>query len=198
MGVPDSVEPEDFDYEADPPEIDPGDVDWQLHANEALRRIAFWEGRQAEDDHTFQRELARLTVWHEKRSQVTNQRIGWHKLSLIGLHKALLEDDPKRKTIVLPYGTLKARVSKTPRFSITDKDAFLQWCETNTLVDELCIVERRPSLDKIKDFPAFVHDELTAGADPHPVRDNLTAELVPGVSVWLASPTFSQDTGGDL
>ena len=172
----------DIDY--DEPALMPGDE------AEALER-ADWHMRKAsmltrERDQLaaiYRAEIERLHLRLAYRTRIYDDQIEWHELPVESLHRALLRESPKRKTIELPHGTSKIRVSKTPRIEFTDKAATMAWAETAHPE----ILGRTINVTGVKSI-ASVTGALV-------IDDN--GEVVPGVTAVLDEPSWSSlyDTG---
>ena len=88
-------------YEA-PPEP-PQDAD---RADMQLRRLAKVRAEIAQVEEDAARQIDRINAWAERRYEVLHGRARWLQAGLEMWHRAVLADDPGRKTISLPCGTL--------------------------------------------------------------------------------------------
>lgn len=166
----------DIDYEQ-PANMPDSDAAALERASWHLRMAAKYANERRQLVDVYQAEMDRLTARLDHRVRILDARIAWHEAPVEALHRALLEADPKRKTIELPYGTSRVRVSKTPRIEFVDKAATLAWAE-NTHPD---ILGRTINVTGVKTI-ANVTD---AGV----VDDN--GELIPGVAAVLDEPSWS-------
>ena len=132
-------------------------------------------------------EIDRLQIRLEHRRRILADRITWHELPIESLHAALLRDNPKRKTIELPYGTSKVRVPATPKAVITDKDAVLAWAEKAH--PEL--LGHTINVTAIRTVAAPAGEVTVARAAA--AIDTDTGEVIPGVEVTLDPPTWSSN-----
>lgn len=95
----------DFDADPEPPQ----DAD---EADRRLRRLAKVRAEIAQVEEDAAREFDRINEWAERRYQVLHGRARWLQAGLEMWHRAVLADDPSRKTISLPCGTLKSRAQQ--------------------------------------------------------------------------------------
>lgn len=100
-------------------------------------------------------------------------------------HAALLEQDPKAKTIHLPSGDLTARAGQ-PTVEVDD-EVFLDWAKTYG-----------ESLLRTKVEPDRAQIKATLNLDPERgVAVDQAGEMVPGIRVWPAVVSFKVKTGGE-
>lgn len=173
------------------------DIDYDIPANmpegqaEALER-ASWHLRMAakatqERDElaaVYEAEFARLRERLEHRRRILDAQIRWHEAPVEQLHLALVKADPKRKTIELPYGTSRVRVSKTPRVEIVDRATLLAWCEQN----HPDVLGRTINVTGVKEIVARF-PKLEPG-ESHEVTDS-NGELIPGAVAVMPEPSWS-------
>lgn len=157
-------------------------ADWQLRRLARLRRL------QAENEAVAHAEIQRIRVWLDEENRKLAQKASWIEEALTGYHAALLEQDPRRKTISLPAGSLKAR--KHPdRVDVVDADAFVAWAQ-----------EHRPDLVRTKVEPAKTEVKrlLSVGPEVEPgtfaMVDPATGEPAPGVVHVPGEISFTVDT----
>lgn len=170
----------DYGVEAQMPETRPEQLErasW--HMKMAARLVAERDEMMA----VYKAEIARLQARWIERSDVYDSRIAWHQAPVEALHLALLADDPKRKTIVLPYGTSKVRVPKTPRIIIDDQSALLVWAEAN----HPDILGRTINVTGVKTIASVTKAGVV---DPN-------GELIPGVRAVLDDPSWTASYSED-
>ena len=165
----------DPDYDADPEP--PQDAD---EANRRLRRLARIRADIAQVEETAARQIDQINAWAERRYEVLHGRARWEQEGLEMWHRAVLADDPSRKTISLPCGTLKSRVQQ-PEW-VFDDEVFLPWAEVHA--PELVKVQVRSSIDRNAAKHAIVVLD-----DGRYITG--TGEVVPGVTVTVRPPSFS-------
>lgn len=157
-----------------------------------LRRLAKVRADMAEVNATAQRQIDQAQDWRDERLMVLANKERWLVDGLEMWHRAVLADDPSRKTISLPCGTLKAR-QQQPVWEFDD-EAFIAWALDNN--DALVrIPEPKPAVDKAAAKKTLITQ--IEGAAPGEPRPAVTpeGEIVPGVTVTVRPPSFSVDTG---
>ena len=172
------------DYESEPRNPEDGDK-----ANWLLRKVARLERQQKTDVDLAAREIERIRLWLESRTQIRDHKLAWLRQSLEGFMRvAELRDNTK--TINLPNGCLRLR-KPTPRVVVHDEKAFIAWA-TKNLPDgvrvkiEVAKAEIKKATQVVKWEPdpvnvAVEHSELAVGG-----------EYVPGVEMeQAAQSTFS-------
>lgn len=164
----------DYDVEAVMPETRSEQLErasW--HMKMAARLVA----ERDELEHVWRVEMGRLRERWLERAEAYNSRIVWHEAPVEALHLALLADDPKRKTIVLPYGTSKVRVPKTPRIVIDDQPALLVWAEAN----HPDILGRTINVTGVKTIASVTKAGVV----------DVNGEIIPGVLAVLDDPSWT-------
>ena len=171
----------DYTVDAEMPEDRPDQLErasWHLKMASRLAR------ERDELNVVYQAEIERLTNRWRARAEVFANRIEWHERPVRELHMALLAEDPKRKTIHLPYGTSKVRVSKTPRVRIVDQPTLLAWAEQNWPD----ILGRTINVTGVKEIVARL-PKLEPG-ETSGVTD-LNGELIPGAAATMPESSWS-------
>lgn len=90
----------------------------------ALRKLCRARDRHAENARYVDAELDRLRAWLAQSQAELDDAEGFFGGRLEAWHRQLLEDDGRRKTVVLPSGALKARQSPA-RVEVADGEAFV-------------------------------------------------------------------------
>ena len=166
-----------------PPEA-PRDAD---RADEQLRRLAKVRAEMAQIGDHAQAEIERIQEWHARRVEVLAGRERWLAEGLEMWHRAVLADDPSRKTISLPCGTLKSR-SQQPVW-VFDDEVFIAWARENA-PELVRVPEPKPQVDKAAAKKAL---HITSGDLPAEAALAITddGEVVPGVTVQVRGPSFT-------
>lgn len=170
----------DPDYTADPEP--PQDAD---EANRRLRRLARIRADIAQVEETAARQIDQINAWAERRYEVLHGRARWEQEGLEMWHRAVLAEDPSRKTISLPCGTLKSRVQQ-PVWEFDD-EVFIAWAFDEQNAPELVRVpEPKPQVDKAAAKKALL-------ALPEGGGEVITeaGEVVPGAEVTFRGPSFT-------
>ena len=167
-------------YEA-PPEP-PQDAD---RADMQLRRLAKVRAEIAQVEEDAARQIDRINAWAERRYEVLHGRARWLQAGLEMWHRAVLADDPGRKTISLPCGTLKSRVQQ-PEW-VFDDEVFIAWAVEHA-PDLVRVPEPKPAVDKTAAKKTLLTVEVGEGA--HSILTE-EGEVVPGVTVTGRGPSFS-------
>ena len=164
-----------------PPEA-PRDAD---RADEQLRRLVKVRAEMAQIGHHAQAQIERIREWHARRVEVLANRERWLAEGLEMWHRAVLAEDPTRKTISLPCGTLKSRAQQ-PEW-VFDDEAFIAWASEHA-PSLVRVPEPKPAVDKAAAKKALLTVEVGEG-----VHSILTeeGEVVPGVMVEVRGRSFS-------
>ena len=168
------------DFDA-PPEA-PQDAE---RADEQLRRLAKVRAEMAQIGEHARAQIERIDEWHARRVEVLAGRERWLVEGLEMWHRAVLAEDPSRKSISLPCGTLKSRVQQ-PEW-VFDDEVFIAWASEH-VPSLVRVPEPKPAVDRNAAKKALLTVEVGEGA--HSI---LTAEgeVVPGVTVTVRPPSFS-------
>jgi hypothetical protein len=170
------------------------DLEVRAKADRHLRAIIRLEDDFALERAVFDTEILRLTDRLEYLAARNAKKIAWHEEPLRQLHAAILAEDPTRKTIDLPHGTLRSRTPATPRYVIDRRDDFTEWALTNT--PDVLTPTWKIDARTIQNDPRFTPTrlELDAGEDVPIV--NADGEVVPGIKYMLDPPTYTVTTAG--
>ena len=167
----------DIDYDT-PAEMPDGQAEALERASWHLRMASQLTAERDQIAGVYKAELERLAIRLGHRSRILNDQIAWHERPVEALHRALLADSPKRKTIELPYGTSKMRTPKTARLEIVDRPKLLSWAEDS----HPDILGRTINVTGVKTV-AMVTDDLQVLTEH--------GEVIPGVEAVLDDPSWS-------
>lgn len=175
----------DFDTEVAPP----ADAD---EADRRLRRLAKVRVEMAQIGEHAQAQIERINEWHARRVEVLAKRERWLEEGLEMWHRAVLAEDPSRKSISLPCGTLKSRVQQ-PQW-VFDDEVFIAWASEHA-PGLVRVPEPKPAVDK-KAAKVALDDNVQDGGVVvwHTVDGDtgeVFAETVPGVTVTVRPPSFT-------
>ncbi|MDQ3107839.1 MAG: host-nuclease inhibitor Gam family protein [Actinomycetota bacterium] len=152
-------------------------ADWHIRKLARLRR------HMAENEAIAHAEIQRIRMWLEEENAKLQRQAAFYEQNLAQFHRALLETDPKRKTVSLPAGALRAR--KHPdRVEILDADMFITWADAAGR-SEFVRTKVEPVKSEIKRLLSTTDIELEHGLV---LSDPTTGEAVPGV-VWIEGET---------
>ena len=168
------------DFDA-PPEA-PQDAE---RADMQLRRLAKVRAEMAQIGEHARAQIARIDEWHARRVEVLANRERWLVEGLEMWHRAVLADDPSRKSISLPCGTLKSRVQQ-PEW-LFDDEVFIAWAREHA-PSLVRVPEPKPAVDRNAAKKALLTVEVGEGA--HSILTE-EGEVVPGVTVTVRGPSFS-------
>lgn len=150
----------------------------------ALRKLARIEAEDAAVNAQYDRETARLNDWFMSAREPLQRQREFFLGLLREYHQQCLAEDPSKKTIKLPAGTLKSKAGQN-RWTV-DADAFLEWFDNDAEIQkehpDLVRVKRDAALSAIK--------QILEPKDDRAVYPN-TGEIVPGVSVEPGQRTFT-------
>lgn len=157
-------------------------VDDETKAEWALRKLARAEADLERDKAIALAEIEKVSVWLDARRNITQRQIDFFKSLLREFHTNELASDPKRKTISLPSGTLRAR--KAPeKWVVEDESAFVTWAKDN--LPEAVRIREEAAKSEIKKLLSISSVErLTGEGQPaFCATYGDTGEIVPGVIV---------------
>ena len=170
----------DPDYDTDPEP--PQDAD---EANRRLRRLARIRAQIREVEDQALAQIDQVNAWAERRYEVLHGRARWEQEGLEMWHRAVLAEDPSRKSISLPCGTLKSR-SQQPEW-VFDDEVFIAWASEHA-PSLVRVPEPKPAVDRNAAKKALLTVEVGEGA--HSILTE-EGEVVPGVTVTVRGPSFS-------
>lgn len=157
------------------------EADWQM------RRLARLRRRMAENEAIAAAEIALIRKWLADENDKVERTAAFFETSLAAFHEHLLAEDPKRKTISLPAGTLKAR--KHPdRVDVIVPDLFVKWAQAEK--PELVRTKVEPDKTAIK---RLLSAGPSAGDYGLALVDPATGEAAPGVVLVEGEVSFTVD-----
>lgn len=174
--------------DAPAPELDPlAEIEALDRADYHLLQVARLRHDLAVHDELFRRAIDRLQDRAIERRVIIERQIEWHLAPVAQLHFRLLEANPKRRTIELPSGTLKARIPEKPQVFIDDQAAVAEWARNSA--PELVPPPDRVRVTDLRKVVAVVPrpDGTLAVVTRH-------GEPVPGVHAEVPQPTWNADT----
>jgi phage host-nuclease inhibitor protein Gam len=171
-----------FDDESEPDyDLGPAECDGLEDADWRLRKLARVRAERARIVEAFSEEVVRLMNRRDELLAPLDNEIAYWSEPLARLHERLLEADPKRKTIALPNGVLKAR--KIPAtFEYPDEAAFVEWATDEGLHDWVRV---KVTADKVRVKKDLIE---TRGVNAD------TGEIVPGLEYVEPSTSFTVET----
>lgn len=168
----------DYSADVEPPQ-DADEVDRRL------RRLAKVRAELAQIGDHARAQIERINEWHARRVEVLAGQERWLAEGLEMWHRAVLSEDPSRKTISLPCGTLKARAQQ-PVWEFSPE--FLPWAVQNA-PGLVRIPTPAPQVNKAAAKNALTFIPGRPGEQSSVLTDE--GELVPGVTVQVRGPSFS-------
>ena len=179
MSATDLYDDEHIDYSTDPEPIDGRDAAALAKANWHMRVAGSLADELDDLNVVYGNEIKRLNARLDARAGKIASRIAWHLTPVKQLHAVIVADDPRRKTIELPNGTMSATVPVKALIEIVDPEAVQAWALSN--MPDSC----PPKQIGVRDLRnALVITKSGAVLDP------ATAEIVPGVAAIVPAPTF--------
>lgn len=173
---------DDPDFGADPtPPQNAEQASWQL------RRLAKVRAQMAEIERVAQADIDRAEAWKSARLEALRKDERFWADGLEMWHRAVLSEDPSRKTISLPCGTLKSRAQQ-PVWEFDD-ETFIAWASEHA-PELVRIPEPKPAIDRNAAKKALTPAPNVATLDGQAVLTP-EGELVPGVSVSVRPPSFT-------
>lgn len=158
-------------------------ADWQLRRLARLRRL------MAENDALAAVEIERVRAWVAGENARLERQATFYEQALTAFHAQLLDGDPKRKTINLPAGSLKAR--KHPdSVVVLDAEQFVAWALDER--PELVRTKVEPNKSEIKRLLSV--GPLADDVDPgHVLVDPTSGVTAPGVVLTPGETSFTVD-----
>lgn len=180
--------------EEDIPDLSGPEAEALINAGWHLRHIAALRHERRIVDDVYRAEFERINNIYHDRLKVLNDRIAWHTQPLVQLHARLLAANPKRKTIVLPHGTLKSTTPSdkaAPRIEIVDEEAAIAWATEadKELLTRTKVTVAIGNLKKRLAIGSALIDDL----DTYTAFDTVSGEIVPGVVAFKPVTTYTID-----
>ncbi len=113
-------------------------IDTKDQAIWALKKMAKLQAEKKGNEDAAQIEIERVQAWLTEENEGIDRRISFFESLLREYHVKILETEPKKKTIKLPYGALKMRAQQ-PEYEYSE-DELLPWVKDN-LPDALVVKE---------------------------------------------------------
>ncbi|GIM45929.1 phage protein [Collibacillus ludicampi] len=153
-------------------------VDTKEKAVWALRKLAKIRREMAENQAIAEEEIRKFQVWLEDVNGALQKDAEYFEGLLQAYHRMVLEENPKAKSIKLPYGTLKARIQE-PEY-IRDEEKLLTWTKAN-----------RPESIKVKESVDWSSLKKTIISTANGVAIDENGQVVEGVTVVERGIKFS-------
>jgi phage host-nuclease inhibitor protein Gam len=164
-----AIEPETFAPENAPEDNDEARAHYAIggtnEASWALRKLAQARRQVIDNQDLYAAEVARLDAWLEDANKGPERDATYFESILRNWHEQQLHEDPKRKTISLPGGKLKA-AQNPESIEVYDPETFIPWAIVHW--PEGVRTKHEPNKAEIKKAKGVVAE---------------TGEIAPGVSV---------------
>jgi phage host-nuclease inhibitor protein Gam len=153
-------------------------VDSKEKAVWALRKLAEIHREMAENQAIADKEIERIKAWLEEVNGGLQKDAEYFEGLLQAYHRKVLEENPKAKSIKLPYGTLKAR-KQEPDY-IRDEEKLLIWTKAN-----------RPDAVKVKESVDWSSLKRTIVSTENGVAVDENGQVIDGITVVDRGIKFS-------
>lgn len=150
-------------------------------ANWALRKIAKIRKQMADDQALAEAEIQRIRLWLDRETEKLQRHEHFFTTLLQNYHREILAQDPHRRTISLPAGTIQFR-RQQPEYE-RDEHALVAWLEANNLLDFV-------KIEKHADWANFKKVIRPAGQQ---AVNLFTGEAVEGITVREREDKFIVD-----
>lgn len=171
----------------EPEDDTPIPVDGLEQANRELLRLARVERDIASAQHMARIQVEQVTAWRDRRVGELVERADRIRGRLEGFHSAVLADDPKRSTIDLPAGVLKAR--RAPATWDVEDEAVIEYAMANG--DDAVVRVRPPEVDRNAMKAAYTLRDDRGRPQAYGI-DPRTGERVPGITIVDGEKVFDQ------
>lgn len=158
----------------------------QRRADWAMERVRQLRAEIAENELRAGEQRDRIERWLERVNSTANRQAEFFEGLLMEWHAAELGRDPKRKTIHLPAGTLKARARQNS-WEIDDEAALLAFLQANA--PELVRTKHEVAKGDMK-------KRYSGNAAGHVITPD--GEVVPGVRIEPGGVSFSVVVAEDV
>lgn len=162
-------------------------VDTQEKAAWALRKLRKIRQAQTENTNTanaimdsLRKEIEAAQEWLKQQNEGLEQEASFFVCGLETYHRKLMEENPKVKTVKLPFGTLKLRAQQ-PEY-IRDAATLLAWAKSS-----------RPDAVKVVESADWATIKKSVVVQNGAAVDTTTGEVVP-VRVVEREPKFEVET----
>lgn len=174
----DAMNGPDPDYTTEPVPLDDAE-----QANRALGRVARARRALAKDHDMWEAQRSQLDDWFARRKEIHENAEAWNLRQLEGWHRALLDQDPTRKSVDLPNGVLKS-VAGQAKWEF-DTATFVPWAMSTEGFEDLVRVTYAPEKAAAKKALDVQGEKAV---------DPATGEVVPGVTVQPGERSFTANT----
>lgn len=148
-------------------------------ANQLLRRLARVMANYQRDDELFAADIAEMEARRTLMMGPYVREIERIKATLNAWHLAVLADEPDRKTIKLPAGTLTAKIA-IDEIDVSEAE-FIAWATQNA--PELIVAKPTVPKKPLREWIAGIRKDNLPIVDPTSFDERLTSggEIVPGL-----------------
>ncbi|GIM44452.1 phage protein [Collibacillus ludicampi] len=153
-------------------------VDTKEKAVWALRKLAKIRQEMAENQAIAEKEIERIKAWLEDVNGGLQRDAEYFESLLQAYHRMVLEENPRAKSIKLPYGTLKAR-KQEPDY-IRDEEKLLIWTKAN-----------RPDAVRVKESVDWSSLKRTIVSTENGVAVDENGQVIEGITVVDCGIKFS-------
>jgi phage host-nuclease inhibitor protein Gam len=153
-------------------------IDTKEKAVWALRKLAKIRREMEENQSIADKEIERIKAWLEDVNGALQKDAEYFENLLQAYHRMVLEENPKAKSIKLPYGTLKAR-KQEPEY-IRDEEKLLTWTKAN-----------RPEVVKVKESVDWSALKKTIVSTVGGVAVDDNGQVIEGITVVDRGIKFS-------
>ena len=145
----------------------------------AIRKLSAVRAKLNENTEIYSQELNRINEWLDKVNEKL-QKDESYFVALLTDYAYRVRMKENRKTITLPHGVIKSRVS-APKVKVEDAEIFLGWAKATETTD-LIRVKEEPAISTFKELFDIVDDKVVLKA---------TGEIVQGVTVVPESTSIT-------
>ncbi|ABN53666.1 MAG TPA: hypothetical protein DEF39_11450 [Hungateiclostridium thermocellum] len=148
-------------------------------ANWCLRKIKALKQEIEENKRIADAEIQRIQSWLKEVTEPLERSIQFFESLLIEYHMNIYAEDPSKKTIKLPYGTLKARAQQ-PEFC-RDDEKLVNWLKQNGMTEFVKVIEK-PEWNELKKKVKVIGNSVVYEE---------TGEVIDGITVQERPPKFT-------
>lgn len=150
----------------------------------AMRKLADINSKIEENTAIANQEHDRINQWLEQVNNRFDQSKNYFE-SILEQYAREQRENANRKTIQLPHGVIKSRISNE-KIRVEDTELFIKWAETNELND-LVRIKKEPNAINIKNELSITNEGK--------VVVTVTGEVAEHVTIVPESISFSVETG---